>query len=117
MTAPTTPAAGWYADPYGVTRWWDGHQWTDHTQQPQQQVSAPKPSNQSHYISRHQRLSKVADRDDGDLRCPKCGGSQFKARRSNTSRMVGVSTLGVGAVLTPRSQVQCVTCGAKFRRG
>lgn len=23
------PAAGWYGDPVGDVRWWDGHQWTD----------------------------------------------------------------------------------------
>ncbi|WNM26347.1 DUF2510 domain-containing protein [Demequina capsici] len=30
---PTTPAAGWYADPTtpGTARWWDGTQWTEHT--------------------------------------------------------------------------------------
>ncbi|MFD5599193.1 DUF2510 domain-containing protein [Leucobacter sp. NPDC058333] len=31
---PQGPPPGWYADPYGqpVTRWWDGFQWTTHTQ-------------------------------------------------------------------------------------
>ncbi|WP_326598351.1 phospholipid scramblase-related protein [Streptomyces sp. NBC_01803] len=41
MTAQSNVPAGWYADPQGapdLVRWWDGAQWTDHTQpgQPQQ---------------------------------------------------------------------------------
>lgn len=35
------PPAGWYPDPYGAPyeRWWDGAQWTDHTNTP----AAPEP--------------------------------------------------------------------------
>lgn len=35
------PPAGWYPDPYGAPyeRWWDGAQWTDHTNVP----AAPEP--------------------------------------------------------------------------
>jgi hypothetical protein len=31
--APAGPPAGWYPDPQGLApvRWWDGGQWTDHT--------------------------------------------------------------------------------------
>lgn len=34
-TAPVAPAAGWYLDPNGQTRWFDGQQWTDMVQPPQ----------------------------------------------------------------------------------
>lgn len=32
--APTSPPAGWYADPDGDPgqRWWDGQRWTEHRQ-------------------------------------------------------------------------------------
>jgi hypothetical protein len=33
------PPAGWYPDSNGVTRWWDGEQWTD--QQPPPPVEQP----------------------------------------------------------------------------
>ncbi|MBA3420093.1 MAG: DUF2510 domain-containing protein [Geodermatophilaceae bacterium] len=39
-----SPQPGWYADPAGTPwqRWWDGQQWTEHTQPPPQvQVSDP----------------------------------------------------------------------------
>lgn len=32
MTAPQQTPPGWYPDAAGVTRWWDGYQWTAHTQ-------------------------------------------------------------------------------------
>jgi hypothetical protein len=34
VTALTAPAAGWYPDrnDADTVRWWDGQQWTDHTQ-------------------------------------------------------------------------------------
>lgn len=30
----TTVAPGWYPDPQGVTRWWDGQAWTQHVAPP-----------------------------------------------------------------------------------
>ena len=32
--SPTSPPAGWYADPDGGSgqRWWDGRRWTEHRQ-------------------------------------------------------------------------------------
>lgn len=32
MTSPQQTPPGWYPDAAGVTRWWDGNQWTAHTQ-------------------------------------------------------------------------------------
>jgi uncharacterized protein with PIN domain len=53
---------------------------------------------------RRQKVSK----NDGE--CPKCGSSQWKAKRS----VKGKVTFGVVA---PKSQVECVGCGKMFRRG
>lgn len=35
---PSTPPAGWYQDAHGSVRWFDGIQWTEHVQPPQQPV-------------------------------------------------------------------------------
>lgn len=67
--------------------------------------------------ARRSKISEVADRSEGDVRCPKCGGTQFKAKRSGRGKVIGVATVGVGAVLAPKSRVKCVTCGTEYRRG
>ncbi len=50
---PATPPQGWYADPHGANamRWWDGAQWTEHTNpapaaqvSPQTTVTAQEPA-------------------------------------------------------------------------
>ena len=38
------PAAGWYRDQHGATRWWDGRRWTTHTAVPQTPSAAPAAS-------------------------------------------------------------------------
>jgi hypothetical protein len=40
MDEPIT-APGWYDDGQGATRWWDGQQWTEHTQPAAEEVKAP----------------------------------------------------------------------------
>ncbi len=44
-TSGGLPPAGWYPDPYGAPheRWWDGQQWTEHTNVPEPQPSAEQP--------------------------------------------------------------------------
>jgi hypothetical protein len=64
-----------------------------------------------------QRLSAVGSTVPGGIACPKCGGTQFTAKRSNTSKALGFATVGVGALLAPKSQVKCVACGTMFKRG
>jgi len=56
--------------------------------------------------ARYTKISTVAQNGA----CPKCGGSQFKAKRS------AMGKLGLG-VLAPKTQVRCVTCGTTYRRG
>src|SRR5262249_31686924 len=65
-----------------------------------------------------QMLSEVGEHTpEGALRCPRCGSTQFTAKRSNTGKVFGFSTLGVGGLIAPKSQVKCVACGLKFKRG
>lgn len=63
------------------------------------------------------RIGDVGTQTAAGLACPKCGGQQFTAKRSKTGKTVGVVTLGVGAVLAPKTQVRCVTCGTMYKRG
>lgn len=51
-----------------------------------------------------------------DGACPKCGGTQFTAKRSKTGKVIGISTLGVGGLIAPKSQVKCVGCGTMYKR-
>lgn len=64
------------------------------------------------------KISQVGSRgDDGTLRCPNCGGTSFDAKRSGKAKAIGVVTVGVGALLAPKSRVKCETCGTVFKRG
>lgn len=69
-------------------------------------------------------ISEVGNQTHVGLQCPRCGGMQFKARRSKAARAgVAVSTiafppLGAAAVAaTKKKRVQCVTCGTVYDRG
>lgn len=64
------------------------------------------------------KLSKAGTRDEqGSLHCPKCGSTSFEAKRSFRGKAIGVVTVGVGAVLAPKSRVRCTVCGKEFKRG
>ena len=75
----------------------------------------------------HAPLSEVGSRspDGSGLACPKCGGMQFRARRSGAARagIVGttVATGGIGGIVaagvTKQKRVTCVTCGTVYLRG
>lgn len=56
------------------------------------------------------KLSEAGKTDEGTLRCPKCGGANFTAKRSVKGKMTA-------GVLAPKSRVKCVTCGETFKRG
>jgi hypothetical protein len=55
-------------------------------------------------------ISEAGDRGDAGLACPKCGGTQFKAKRSAKGKVAA-------GLLAPKTQVRCVTCGTTYRRG
>lgn len=63
------------------------------------------------------KISEVGDRSDAGLACPKCGGTQFKAKRRGAAKLATGATLGVGALLVPKTRVKCVTCGTEYVRG
>lgn len=63
------------------------------------------------------KLSSVGTQTAAGLACPKCGGTQFTAKRSKKGKLLGITTLGVGGLVAPKSQVKCVTCGTMFKRG
>jgi predicted RNA-binding Zn-ribbon protein involved in translation (DUF1610 family) len=66
---------------------------------------------------RRKKLSAAGERTDHGLACPKCGGTQFTAKRSKMGKTIGFATLGVGGLVAPKSQVKCVACGTMFKRG
>lgn len=55
-------------------------------------------------------ISEVGEQSAAGLACPKCGGAQFKAKRSAAGKFAG-------GLLAPKSRVKCVTCGTEYRRG
>jgi hypothetical protein len=60
MTAPSTPPAGWYADPSAPSqqRWWDGERWTEHARQAP--VAVPGPDAASTAPAVRRRIHPVA---------------------------------------------------------
>jgi len=62
-------------------------------------------------------LSQVGDRSSGILACPVCGGMSFKAKRSAGAKVGLGLTLGLGALLAPKTRVRCETCGTEYLRG
>ena len=69
------------------------------------------PPDYTSFPGTRQPLSAVGRRaGSGVLTCPRCGGTQFTAKRS----MAGKLAVGV---LAPKSRVKCVACGTMFKRG
>jgi len=61
-------------------------------------------------------LSRVGDRSGGGLACPKCGGNQFKAKRSRGVK-VALAPVAILIAAAPKTRVKCVTCGEEYLRG
>ncbi len=67
-------------------------------------------------------ISEIGDKSSGVLACPRCGGNQFKTKRSGAVKGAAVvGTLALGplglAALAKASEVKCVTCGTSYKRG
>jgi hypothetical protein len=50
--------AGWYPDEYGVTRFWNGTAWTEHTAPPPPPASPQAPFAQQPYLGPHTMVTK-----------------------------------------------------------
>jgi hypothetical protein len=54
---------------------------------------------------------------DGSVRCPACGAvNSFTSKRTGKAKLLGVATIGVGAVAMPK-RLKCNGCGANLKRG
>ncbi|MBI2692614.1 MAG: SHOCT domain-containing protein [Solirubrobacterales bacterium] len=54
---------------------------------------------------------------DGNVTCPKCGAkNSFTSKRSGKAKVLGVATVGVGAVATVK-RLQCQGCGTYLKTG
>lgn len=62
---------------------------------------------------RRRPLSEVAERTAAGLACPKCGGTQFKAARKTSTKLM----FGAASMLGQAHFVRCVSCGTRYRRG
>ncbi len=65
-------------------------------------------------IGHRQLLSAVGKQGDAGLACPKCGSTQFTAKRSMTGKLLLPI---VSIALLPKTRVKCVACGTMFKRG
>lgn len=53
---------------------------------------------------------------DGTVRCPVCKGTSFTLKRTAKAKVLGVATIGVGALAMPK-RVYCMGCGANLKPG
>jgi len=94
-------------------RWDRATEWAEKTEAEAQakkaEARAAKPSKQL--------ISEVGERNAAGLACPKCGGTQFKAKRSAKGKTIGAIAGVAGAMLAPKSRVRCVTCKTEYVRG
>jgi len=63
------------------------------------------------------RGTEVRDGQGTLVECPNCHGTAFRLVRSSTGLTAGFLIAGwLGALLAPRRQIRCVTCGATYPR-
>lgn len=54
--------------------------------------------------------------DEGNVRCPKCGGKQFTSKRTGKAKWAGALTMGVGLAAMPK-RLKCQGCGQNLKTG
>jgi len=57
-----------------------------------------------------QKLSQAGATEDGTIRCPKCGSTAFRSKRSLKGKLAA-------GLLAPKTRVKCEVCGKQFKRG
>lgn len=61
-------------------------------------------------VGLRQPISTAGKMGPAGLACPRCGSTQFTAKRSMKGKLAA-------GVLAPKTQVRCVACGAMYKRG
>ncbi len=69
-----------------------------------------RPTNYEGRRLQRRKLSEVGHSTEGGPACPRCGGTDFTAKRSAKGKVL------IG-VLAPKTRVRCVACGLMFLRG
>lgn len=54
--------------------------------------------------------------DEGNVRCPKCGGKQFTSKRTGKAKWAGALAMGVGMAVMPK-RLKCQGCGENLKTG
>jgi hypothetical protein len=61
-------------------------------------------------------MKKTIVDDDGNVCCPRCGAkNSFTVKRTGKAKLLGVATIGLGAVVMPK-RLKCNGCGANLKR-
>lgn len=90
------------------------HTMNDHTAAEREPGSyTGKTASLSRPDGRREKFSTVSS----DGRCPRCGGPQFKAKRSKKGKAAGAVAGVLGILAAPKTQVRCESCGLMFKRG
>lgn len=54
---------------------------------------------------------------EGNVVCPECGAkNQFAIKRTGKAKLIGVATVGVGALAMPK-RAKCMGCGTNLKMG
>ncbi len=58
-----------------------------------------------------QHFGEIEPDEQGNRRCPKCGGAQFQPMRSTARKVM----FGFASLLGSQNEVKCLGCGTKYK--